>query len=104
MFQDVMEVLRRHYECSPVRFCTGAGSARETWNEAGTNSASCFLLSFAKRLGLDEAATVALYGEHYRGVLAEPAGTNHANIRAFMAGGWAGVRFEGDALRLRGPA
>lgn len=103
VFQDVISTIRRHYECIPTRFCTGAGTARETTNMAGTNAASCLLLAFARRLDLDEATTLGLYGEHYRSVLDDPAGSAHANIRAFMANGWAGVHIEGEPLRLRGP-
>lgn len=103
LFQEVMRTIREHYECLPVTFRTGEGSDRPTANAAGSNSGSCLLLAFARRLGLDQATTLALWGEHYRDVLADPQGQGHANIRAFMANGWAGVVLEGDPLRLRGP-
>lgn len=103
VFQDVIDVIRRHYECVPTAFTAGEGTPREIHNAAGTNAGSCQMLAFARRLGLDRETTLALYGEHYRGVLADPAGTAHPNIRAFMANGWDGVRFAGDPLRLRGP-
>ena len=102
-FSAVIDTLRRHYECTPVAFSTGVGSDRRTDNAAGTNAASSQLLAFARRLGLDEPTTLALYAEHYRDVLADPDGSGHANIRAFMANGWSGVRFQGDPLRLKGP-
>ncbi len=104
VFQDVIATIRRHYECSPVAFRTGAGTSRETDNPAGTNAGSSQLLAFARRLGLDEQTTLALYGEHYRDVLKDPAGSAHANIRAFMANGWAGVVLAADPLRLLGPS
>lgn len=104
VFQDVISTIRAHYECCPVAFSTGTGTALRTDNAAGTNMASSQLLAYARRLGLDAATALALYGEHYRDVLADPAGKSHANIRAFMANGWAGVVMTEDPLRLRGPA
>lgn len=104
MFQDVIDTIRRHYECTPVAFRTGAGMPRQTDNPAGTNAGSSQLLAFARHLGLDAPTTLALYAEHYRDVLKDPDGTAHANIRAFMANGWAGVELAADPLRLRGPA
>lgn len=103
LFQDVMNVIRRHYECTPVAFTTGAGTPLAVVNPAGTNAASSQLLAFARRLQLDEATTLGLYAEHYRAVLADPGGSSHANIRAFMANGWPGVVLADNPLRLRGP-
>lgn len=103
LFQDVMGVIRRHYECAPVAFVTGQGTPRPVTNPAGTNAASSQLLAFARRLGLDEQTTLGLYAEHYRAVQATPEGSDHANIRALMAGGWPGVVLAGDPLRLFGP-
>lgn len=103
-FQDVMAVLRRHYEFTPTAFTTGKGTAVQVDNPATANQASCLLLAAARRLGLDRDATLRLYGEHYRDVLADPGGTAHGNIRAFMANGWEGVVLGADPLRLRGPA
>lgn len=103
-FQYVMNTIRRHYECTPVAFTTGAGTSNAVENPAGTNAASCALLAFARRLQLDPATALGLYGEHYRSVLATPDGRDHGNIRAFMAHGWAGVTFAGEPLRLKGPA
>jgi hypothetical protein len=103
MFQDVMSVLRRHYEFVPVAFTTGAGTAKETRNRAGSNAASCLLLAAARRLGFSMPETLALYREHYRDVLADPEGNAHGNIRALMVNGWDGVVFGGDPLRLKGP-
>ena len=103
LFQDVITMIRRHYECSPCAFCTGAGPPLEVTNPKGSNAASCLLLAFAKRLRLDQKTTLRLYGEHYQAVLADPEGSAHANIRAFMLAGWDGVRFDDDPLRLRGP-
>ncbi|WP_317170712.1 HopJ type III effector protein [Paraflavitalea devenefica] len=38
------------------------------------------------------------FAEHYQSVLNNPDGTDHQNIRQFMAHGWPGVVFEGKAL------
>lgn len=103
MFQDVMNILRRHYECVPAAFATGVGTPKETRNPAGSNAASCLLLAAARRLGFSMPETLALYREHYRDVLADPDGVTHANIRALIANGWAGVEFSADPLRLKGP-
>lgn len=103
LFQDVMRTIHSHYECMPCTFTTGCGTAREIRNPAGSNAASCLLLAFARRLGLDQETTLHLYGEHYRAVLDDPKGDAHANIRAFMSNGWQGVRLEENPLRLRGP-
>lgn len=102
-FQEVIGIIRQHYECTPVAFSTGAGTSLRTDNAASQNQGSAQLLAFARRLGLDAGQTLALYAEHYRAVLADPDGSAHPNIRAFMAAGWAGVDMQGDPLRLRGP-
>jgi hypothetical protein len=47
---------------------------------------------------LDKADTLALFAEHYQSVLDNLDGTDHQNIRQFMAHGWDGVIFEGQAL------
>lgn len=102
-FQQVIDTLHRHYECSPAGFTTGANTPSPVYNPPGTNAASGQLLAFARRLGLDTETILAMYAEHYRAVQADPQGSGHANIRALMAGGLDGVRWESDPLRLRGP-
>lgn len=102
-FEEIISVLRGHYRLTPCTFVTGRGTPRETVNPAGSNAASCLLLAVARRLGLEEQTTLNLYGRHYRDVLADPDGSAHANIRAFMANGWQGVVFEQDPLVLVGP-
>ena len=71
----------------------------QTENPAGTNSGSCKSYAFAKKRGLSEAAALALFCEHYEQVQGDPDGDTHANIRAFMVNGWAGVEFDGEALQ-----
>ena len=68
---------------------------------AGTNSGSLKTYYFAHLHGLDEAATLRLFCEHYKDVLDTLDGDSHANIRAFMVNGWDGIKFEGELLKLR---
>lgn len=93
-FADTMAVIDAHYAYTPTGFSNGP-----VRNEAGQNGGSCKLLAFARRHGLSEAQTLACYGAYYReDVLGHPDGSDHPNIRAFMRGGWAGVRFDADPL------
>ncbi|GMU47015.1 MAG: hypothetical protein AMXMBFR26_17970 [Porticoccaceae bacterium] len=96
-FAAVLDTIGRHYHYTPTAFTNGLGAARVE-NPAGVNEGSCRVLAFARLHGLTEADTLALFAEHYRAVLAEPAGDSHANIRAFQRHGWAGVAFEGEPL------
>lgn len=96
-FTDTMEVIDSHYDFTPVRFTNGT-----TVNEAGTNSGSCKLFSFAKLQQLSKEETLACFGDYYRvDVLQHPDATNHANIRNFMVTGWEGIRFDAEALQLK---
>ncbi|KAG5177451.1 HopJ type III effector protein [Tribonema minus] len=93
-FEDTMEVIAANYEFAPKPFTNG-----DVHNAAGTNEGSCKVFSFGKLAALDEASTLSCFGQHYRDVLADPAGAAHANIRSFMEAGWGGVHFpEGVAL------
>lgn len=63
------------------------------------NEGSCKVFSFGKLASLSPEETLACFGEHYRSVVADPAGDSHGNIRAFMKTGWEGVLFpDGIAL------
>ena len=99
-FADVLATIARHYDYTPTAFANGTGERRFV-NAAGENEGSCKVFAFARLHGLDEAATLALFGEHYRHVLATPEGSDHRNIRAFMRDGWAGIEFFGEPLRPR---
>ena len=94
-FTDTIEVIDSNYNFTPVRFTNGAAV-----NEAGTNSGSCKLFSFAKLHGLSKEETLACFGDYYRlDVLQHPEATSHANIRNFMVTGWEGIRFDAEALQ-----
>lgn len=92
-FTEVIATIDTNYDFTPTAFQNG-----ETRNEAGQNSGSCKLFSFAKIQGLDQNQTLACFGGYYRGVLNTPDATDHQNIRNFMKFGWGGIKFEGQAL------
>lgn len=97
VFNDVMAAIDDSYLFSPTAFTNG-----DTHNAAGANNGSCKLFSFAKLQQLDQADTLALFGDYYRtDVLKHPDGNDHANIRNFMQFGWPGIEFEGQALSLK---
>ena len=93
-FNDTMAVIESLYEFTPTRFMNG-----ELINEAGENSGSCKLFTFAKLQNLTEAQTLACFGTYYRDdVLKNPNNDDHQNIRTFMQTGLSGIKFDGDAL------
>jgi hypothetical protein len=96
-FNETITVIDANYEFTPTLFKNG-----NTVNEAGKNSGSCKLFSFAKINQLTPTQTLHCFGEYYRkDVLQNPNATDHQNIRNFIAFGWAGIEFEGDALKLK---
>lgn len=98
-FDEVMAVIKEHYEYTPTRFSNGLGEAAVI-NEAGQNEGSCRIFAFAKLNGLNEAETLCCFGKFYRDdVLGNPTGSDHANIRNFMRHGWAGIVFDGVVLK-----
>lgn len=100
-FEDVIAYVNAHYEYTPTRFTNGTG-ADAVVNEAGQNEGSCRIFALARHKGLSEADTVQLFGRFYRvDVLQHPQGTDHGNIRTFLREGWAGIRFESDALVVK---
>lgn len=93
-FDEVMAVIAAGYDYIPTRFRNG-----DVVNEAGRNEGSCKVFAFARANGLNQAETLTCFGDYYRvDVLENPDGTDHGNIRAFMAHGWDGIAFDGEAL------
>ena len=89
-----MAVIENDYQYKATQFSNG-----DVVNEAGTNEGSCKLFAFAKLNHLGEQQTLALFGQYYRDdVMANPEGTDHANIRNFMVSGWQGIEFSALAL------
>ncbi|MDF2643305.1 MAG: type effector HopJ1, partial [Pseudomonas sp.] len=85
------------YDYTPQAFTNG-----DVQNAAGQNEGSCKTLSMALLEGLTDEEALLAFGEHYRSVQATPEGTDHANIRALIAHGLAGVKFDTLALKRAG--
>lgn len=93
-FKETIAVIDAHYDFTPTGFQNG-----ELKNEAGQNSGSCKLFSFAQLSGLNQQQTLDCFGDYYRiDVLQHPTATDHQNIRNFMKYGWQGISFNGTAL------
>jgi hypothetical protein len=92
-FTEVIKFIETYYHHQPTAFKNG-----DTYNEATQNQGSAKVLAFSKLNNLSKQDTLYLFAEHYQSVLADPTGTDHQNIRQFMANGWPGVVFEGEAL------
>lgn len=92
-FEQVMAVIDQSYDYTPAGFSNG-----EVINKAGSNEGSCKLFAFAQLNGLSEMETLPLFGQHYRAVMDNPAGDDHANIRNFILDGWLGLHFDAEPL------
>lgn len=100
IFEETLAIIDEFYDFTPTAFSNGIGD-EILYNPPDRNQGSCRLFAFGKLNDLDEKQLLACFGEHYRHVLADPDGKDHANIRTFMRNGWQGIRFEGEPLRLR---
>ena len=96
-FEQCIAMIDAHYHYTPTQFSNGL-SATRVINEAGKNAGSCKIFAFAQLMGLDQASTLACFGQFYQDVLDTPDAVDHQNIRNFMHDGWAGIQFEGVAL------
>lgn len=92
-FADVIKFIESQYTHTPTAFKNG-----EAYNEETQNQGSAKVFAFAQLNQLDQQDTLQLFAEHYKAVLDTPDGTDHQNIRQFMANGWAGIAFEGEPL------
>jgi hypothetical protein len=92
-FNEVIEFIASHYEHQPTAFKNG-----DIYNDATQNQGSARVFAFAQINNLSAADALYLFAEHYSAVLATPEGSDHQNIRQFMAHGWPGIVFEGEAL------
>lgn len=96
-FADTIGIIDTHYSYSPSRFSNG-----NVVNEAGENSGSCKVFSFALHHKLNKEETLACFGSYYRkDVRDNPKGTDHQNIRNFMVTGWDGISFDREALSIK---
>ena len=99
-FKETMAVIAEHYVYRPCQFSNGI--RQPLVNAAGQNEGSCKIFAFAELNGLDQAQTLALFGDYYRkDVLENPDGTDHQNIRNFLRDGWTGIAFTAEALTLK---
>lgn len=93
-FKETITIIEANYNFVPTEFQNG-----ELKNEAGQNSGSCKLFSFAQKHGFSQEQTLQCFGDYYRiDVLQHPAATDHQNIRNFIKYGWQGISFNGVAL------
>ena len=92
-FSETLAFVAEHYDYQPSAFRNG-----DVENAAGQNEGSCKTLALALMEGLSRDEALRAFGEHYRSVLATPQGSDHGNIRALMAHGLEGVKFERQAL------
>jgi Tfp pilus assembly protein PilE len=92
-FTKVIQFIETYYQHQTTAFKNG-----DAYNEATQNQGSAKVFGFAKINNLSAADTLYLFAEHYQAVLADPNGTDHQNIRQFIAHGWDGIVFEGVAL------
>ncbi|MGH2666163.1 HopJ type III effector protein [Flavobacterium sp.] len=96
-FAETITLIEENYSFTPTGFQNGT-----QYNAAGENSGSCKIFAFAYLQSLSQAETLACFGAYYfEEVLNEPNGTNHQNIRNFIATGWNGILFEEEALTAK---
>ncbi|HWV16415.1 MAG TPA: HopJ type III effector protein [Cellvibrio sp.] len=93
-FKETIAVIDSLYRFTPTAFRNG-----EFHNEAGQNSGSCKVFSFAKLHQLTPQQTLNCFGDYYRvDVLQHPEAQDHQNIRNFIRFGWTGIEFSAAAL------
>lgn len=93
LFATTLAFIAAHYDYRPCAFLNG-----QVENPAGQNEGSCKTLGLALLEGFSLEETLFAFGEHYRSVLATPAGSDHGNIRALQNTGLAGLRFSQPSL------
>ncbi|CAM3038425.1 HopJ type III effector protein [Pseudomonas floridensis] len=97
VFADTLTYIADTYDYQPQAFKNGGVE-----NAAGQNEGSCKTLGMALLEGLSDEEALLAFGEHYRSVQATPDGSDHGNIRALIAHGLAGVKFEAEPLKRKG--
>jgi len=93
VFKDVLAYIEEHYNYTPSAFTNGTQQ-----NAVTENQGSARVFYFAQLNNLSAADTLTLFAEHYDAVLSTPEGTDHQNIRQFMANGWDAVQFDNAVL------
>lgn len=93
-FADTMAIIDANYDFTPTAFKNSGLD-----NKAGENNGSCKIFAFGLLHDLNEAHTLACFGDYYRqDVLLNSKGDNHQNIRHFLKHGWDGISFAGEPL------
>lgn len=96
-FQELVSFIDSKYDFTPTKFKNG-----DFVNEAGQNSGSCKVFSFAHLFNFSKEETLNCFGDYHKiDVLQNPEGADHQNIRNFIKYGWEGIQFSGRALLLR---
>lgn len=96
-FNDAMDIIDSLYIFTPTSFKNGG-----LVNEAGQNSGSCKIFSFANIHNLTPEQTLACFGSYYRNdVLKHPENGDHQNIRNFMKTGWSCIEFDTNPLKTK---
>lgn len=95
-FADTLNLIDGLYHYQPSAFDNG-----QVYNSAEQNQGSCKVLAMAIDQGLSDQQALQCFAEHYQSVLDNPDGSDHANIRALMVTGLAGVRFASTPLVRR---
>jgi hypothetical protein len=92
-FPETIRYIDENFTFTPTSFKNG-----NQINNAGENNGSCKIFAFAQLRQLTKEETLSLFGDFYQDVLNTTEATDHQNIRNFMAFGWEGIQFEGEAL------
>ena len=92
-FEETIAIIDTHYDFTPSLFTNG-----NITNQAGENSGSCKVFSFAKQHQLNKEETLSCFGKYYQDVLNTPESNDHQNIRNFIKTGWEGISFDNEAL------
>ena len=95
-FATTLAFIEQHYLFQPGAFVNNG-----VRSDSGQNEGSRRVLGLALLEGFSQEQALLAFGEHYRSVLATPQGSDHANIRALMAGSLAGVSFDQAPLKRR---
>jgi hypothetical protein len=88
LFAATLAFIAAQYVYRPSAFVNGSVE-----NALGQNQGAGQTLSLALLEDFSLEETLLAFGEHYRSVLATAQGSYHANIRALLSTGLAGVRF-----------
>ena len=96
LFEETIATIDAHYVFTETGFNNG-----DQRNDAGQNSGSCKVFSFATINQLSEQQTLNMFAQYYHDdVLNNPNHDDHQNIRQFMQHGFKGLAFDAKALKV----